>query len=71
MFESLKTGTVIITLCIPFFGMTFWAVIDAAQREFGTLGRKTAWMFVAAIPFVGFIIYFAVGRWKGKREEEI
>lgn len=64
---DLHTITVFITICIPFVLASLWAIIDAAQREFGTLQQKVVWMFVAAIPFFGFLIYLAVGIRKGRR----
>lgn len=62
-----NTALKFVGICIPFFLATVWAVVDAAQREFGSLGAKVAWMAVAAIPFVGFIIYFAAGLRRGKK----
>ncbi|MFC1858010.1 PLDc N-terminal domain-containing protein [Thermodesulfobacteriota bacterium] len=59
-----------ITLCIPFILATLWAITDAAQKEFGTMGKKVQWMFVAAIPFVGFMIYLLFGFRKGQKPNE-
>ena len=65
---DLKTIHVIIILTIPFILLTVLATINAAQKEFGTLGKKALWIFVAAIPFIGFIIYFIFGFRKGKKQ---
>jgi hypothetical protein len=61
------TAGVLILISIPFFVCTIWAIVNAAQRDFGTLGKKVAWMLIAGIPFVGFIPYFAIGMRQGKK----
>lgn len=64
-----NTFTVVIGLSIPFLLMTLWAVINAAQKEFGSLRQKALWMIIAAIPFVGFVIYLIFGFRKGVKHE--
>jgi hypothetical protein len=64
---DLYTAGTVILISIPFFMLTVWAMVNAAQREFGTLGRKVLWMLVAAVPFVGFIPYFLFGMRQGKK----
>jgi hypothetical protein len=49
--------------------MTVWAIVDVAQRDFGTAGQKALWWIIASIPFVGFIPYFLFGFRKGKKPE--
>ncbi|MCD6225081.1 MAG: PLDc N-terminal domain-containing protein [Deltaproteobacteria bacterium] len=56
-----------LSLCIPFFFLTIWAVVNAAQKEFGSLKKKVVWMLIASIPFIGFIIYLTFGFRKGKK----
>ncbi|MFZ3048609.1 MAG: PLDc N-terminal domain-containing protein [Desulfatirhabdiaceae bacterium] len=63
---DLRTAGIVLILCAPFFLMTFWAVINASQKEFKSLGIKAAWMMIASIPFIGFIFYFLIGRKQGK-----
>jgi len=63
----MKTVLTVVALSIPFFFMTVWAVVNAALRDFGTPVKKALWLIVAAIPFVGFIFYFAIGFRKGKK----
>ncbi len=63
-----KTILVLIILAIPFVLLSFWAITNASQKEFGTLGKKTLWILVAAIPFIGFIIYFIFGFRKGRKQ---
>jgi hypothetical protein len=55
------TIKVVLDLSVPFLLATLWAVIHAAQKEFGSLREKVLWMVVAAIPFIGFIIYLIFG----------
>lgn len=50
-----------------FFLMTCWALLDVAQKDFGTFEKKIAWGAVAWIPFIGFIIYLFFGYRKGKK----
>ena len=66
---ELKTVFVIAGLTVPFMLLTLWAVVNAAQKDFGTLGKKALWMMVAAVPFIGFIIYLLFGFRKGKKPQ--
>ena len=59
------------TLMIILSGVLFWlltcvAVIDIARKDFGGIEKKAAWGFVSLVPFLGPVIYFAVGFKKGK-----
>ncbi len=63
-----QLGTFLI-LVVPFFIGTIWAVVDSAQKEFGSPGRKAAWVAVASIPFVGFIIYLLFGFRRGRKND--
>jgi hypothetical protein len=67
-FHTIK---IVLGLSVPFLLATLWAVIDAAQKEFGSLKEKVLWMIVAAIPFIGFIIYLIFGFRKGKKLGEM
>jgi hypothetical protein len=64
---DLKLFGIFLALCVPFFLMTVWAIVDAAQRDFGTVGKKALWWTIASIPFIGFIPYFIIGIRKGKK----
>jgi hypothetical protein len=66
-FHTIK---VVLGLSVPFLLATLWAVIHAAQKEFGSLREKVLWMMVAAIPFIGFIIYLIFGFRRGKKVGE-
>jgi Phospholipase_D-nuclease N-terminal len=65
--EDLKAILIFLALCIPFFIGSVWAVIDVAQKDFGSTREKAKWWIVASIPFVGFIIYLIAGFRKGKK----
>jgi hypothetical protein len=66
--EELQTTLVFLAVCVPFFAATVWAVVDVAQRDFRSAGEKARWWIIASIPFVGFIVYFAIGARKGKKQ---
>ncbi len=68
---DLQTITIVITISIPFFLLTIWAIVNAAQKDFGTIGKKAVWVAVASIPFIGFIIYLVFGFRKGKKSDKI
>jgi len=67
----MKTVFIMVALSVPFFIMTVWAVVDAALKDFGTLGKKALWLIVAAIPYLGFVFYFAIGFRKGKKQVDL
>ena len=64
---TLKTAAIFVGLCVPFFLATVWAIVDVAQKDFGTLGKKALWWIIASIPFIGFIVYLIFGFRKGKK----
>jgi hypothetical protein len=64
---DLETFKVIVYLSVPFVLATFWAVLDAAQKDFGSLAHKAAWMLVGAVPFFGVFIYLIFGFRRGKK----
>ena len=57
----------VLVLTVPFFFLTVWALVDCLQKDFGTIGKKALWGLVAAIPFIGGLVYFIFGFRKGKR----
>jgi hypothetical protein len=67
-FHTIK---VVLGLSVPFLLATLWAVIHASQKEFDSFREKVLWMMVAAIPFVGFIIYLIFGFRKGRKMGEM
>lgn len=66
-FQTIK---VVLGLAAPFLLATLWAIIHAAQKEFDSFREKVLWMMIAAIPFIGFIIYLIFGFRKGKKKGE-
>ena len=64
---SLDTALVFVGMCVPFLLGTIWATVDAAQKDFGSTGDKVKWMIIAAIPFIGFLVYLVLGFRKGKK----
>ena len=66
---TLKLLGIFLVLCVPFFIATIWAIVDVAQKDFGTVGQKALWWVVASVPFVGFIIYLILGFRKGRKSQ--
>jgi hypothetical protein len=65
----LETIVVFLGISIPFFLMTIWAIVNVAQKDFGTIKKKALWGIIASIPFIGFIIYLIFGFRKGKKSK--
>ena len=63
----MSSTLMIITSGILFWLLTCVAVIDIARKDFGGIEKKAAWGFAALVPFIGPIVYFAIGCKKGKR----
>ena len=62
------TATVILGAGLAFFLITCMAIIDAAQRDFGSIEKKAIWIFfLAMVPFAGVACYMAFGYRKGKK----
>ena len=59
--------TTVIGIGTLFFAITCWAIIDIAKKDFGGIEKKAIWGIVALIPFIGPVVYFAVGFRKGKK----
>jgi len=65
----LQTTLTVLILTVPFLLLTIWALVDVAQKNFGSMGKKVLWGIVASIPFIGGIIYFIFGFRKGRKPE--
>ncbi len=63
---GLKTVVIFVALCVPFFLGTIWAIVDVAQKDFESTGKKALWWLIASVPFIGFIFYLLFGFRKGK-----
>jgi hypothetical protein len=66
---DINTILVILGLTLPFVALSIGCIIHAAGREFENDNQKMAWVLIAAIPFIGFLIYLAVGLRKSRRPE--
>ena len=64
---DLHTAQVILAISLPFLLASVWAIVNAAQTDFGSTGAKAAWVLVAGIPFIGFVISLRVGFRRGKK----
>ncbi len=59
----------LVLLILPFFLLTVWALLDVAAKQFpGETREKVIWWLVATIPFIGWFIYLATGRRRGKKK---
>jgi hypothetical protein len=65
--EDFKAILIFLAICVPFFIGTLWAVVDVAQKDFGSAGAKAKWWVIASIPFAGFIVYLLTGFRKGRK----
>jgi hypothetical protein len=64
---DMSHGLILLILLLPMVP-TFWAIVDVAYRDFGTLKKKALWgMLVVLVPCLGGIIYLIFGRRQGKR----
>ena len=61
----MSTTQMIILGGLLFWLLTCWAIIDIARKDFGKIEIKAAWAFGALIPFIGPILYIAIGYRKG------
>ncbi len=63
-------GLILLILLLLLLPMvpTFWAIVDMAHRDFGTLKKKALWgVFVICVPCLGGLVYLIFGRRQGKR----
>ena len=67
---EIKTALTVVAATVPFFMLTVWALVDVFQKDFGTTGRKAFWALVAAVPFVGALIYLVLGFRRGRKVEQ-
>jgi len=62
--------TLIAALVLPII-FTFWAVVDLAYRDFGSLKKKAIWgVFVVFVPYIGGPVYLIFGRRQGTKTPE-
>ena len=63
----MSVASFFIAIGVLFFLLTCWAIIDIARKDFGGIEKKALWGFITLIPFIGPVVYFAVGFRKGKK----
>ena len=64
----MSTGMIIVLTGVAFFLLTCMAILDIARKDFGSMEMKALWVFIVAlVPFIGVLVYLAIGRTKGKR----
>lgn len=66
----MRTAEWIVVCGIAFYLFTCWAIFDIVRKDFGGIEKKAAWAFVTMIPFLGPIIYLAIGFRKGRKKAE-
>lgn len=60
-------GLTLLILLLPMVP-TFWAIVDVANRDFGTLRKKALWgAFIVFVPCLGGIVYLIFGRRQGEK----
>ena len=52
---------------VVFFLATCLALIDIAGKDFGGIEKKAMWGIITLVPFIGPVVYFAIGIRKGKK----
>lgn len=62
-----KAAIQFVIICIPFFLLTVWALLDVLTKDFGSTGKKAFWAIVAGIPFIGAFVYLIFGFRKGRK----
>ena len=60
-------GLAILIFLLPMVP-TFFAIVDLAYRDFGSIRKKAIWgVFVVGVPCLGGIVYLIFGRRQGKK----
>ena len=67
---DLKTALTVVVASVPFFILTVWALVDVFVKDFGSTGRKALWALIAAVPFVGALVYLIFGFRQGRKPEK-
>lgn len=60
----MNTTLIILGAAVVCVLLTFVAIIDAARREFPEIYLRTLWILISAVPVLGFVLWFALGRKK-------
>ncbi len=60
-------GLMVLIFLLPLVP-TFWAIVDVAHRDFGTLKKKALWgAFIVFVPCLGGLVYLIFGRRQGTK----
>ena len=60
-------GLMVLIFLLPMVP-TFWAIVDVAHRDFGTLKKKALWgAFIVFVPCLGGLVYLIFGRRQGTK----
>ena len=60
-------GITLLILLLPMVP-TFWAIVDIAYRDFGTLKKKALWgAVIVFVPCLGGLVYLILGRRQGTK----
>lgn len=57
------TFLILISAAIFIF-LTMFSIIDSSRREFSEPYLRTLWILISAVPVLGFIAWFSIGRKK-------
>ncbi len=57
---------IVIGTGVTFFLLTCYAILDIARKDFDSIKQKALWGIITLTPFIGPILYFAIGYRKGK-----
>ena len=63
----MKAAEWIILSGVVFYFFTILALFDIARKDFGGIEKKAIWAFICMVPFIGVILYLAIGFRRGKR----
>jgi len=63
----MATVIVWIKISLFFYLLTVLAIIDIARKDFGSMGKKALWGFIAVVPFIGWLVYLIFGFRTGKK----
>ncbi|NVM20930.1 MAG: PLDc_N domain-containing protein [Desulfobacterales bacterium] len=67
---NMSHALIVLILLLPMVP-TFWAIVDVAHRDFGTLRKKGMWgVFIVLVPCLGGLVYLIFGRRHGTRATE-
>lgn len=66
----MATVIVWIKISLLFYLLTVLAIIDIARKDFGSIGKKALWGFIAVVPFIGWLVYLIFGFRTGKKPED-